>query len=137
MGEKKHEEATGVVALIHKLIAEVEKDSQEAKVDEANAQEEYEKFTADSSANRASKVKETAALQDTRATLQSSVTAASGKLKASQSAAAAASKVLASLHQECDWLLQNYDARQEARAGEKDALNNAKAVLAGADFSAQ
>jgi len=133
--EKKHEEATGVVALIHKLIAEVEKDSQEAKVDEANAQEQYENFTADSSANRAGKVKETAALQDTRATLQSSVTATTGELQSSHSAAAAASKVLASLHQECDWLLQNFDARQEARAGEKDALNNAKAVLAGSDYS--
>lgn len=40
-----------------------------------------------------------------------------------------------SLHGECDWLMQNYDARKQARAGEMDALTNAKAVLNGADFS--
>ena len=39
------------------------------------------------------------------------------------------------LHSECDWLVENYDNRKTARAGEVDSLNNAKAVLAGADFS--
>merc|ERR1719198_1645222 len=42
---------------------------------------------------------------------------------------------ISSLHGECDWLLQYFDVRQEARASEVDALNNAKAVLSGADFS--
>merc|ERR1740129_1915561 len=39
------------------------------------------------------------------------------------------------LHSECDWLLQNFDVRKEARAGEIDSLAQAKAVLSGADFS--
>merc|ERR1719327_722753 len=42
---------------------------------------------------------------------------------------------ISSLHGECDWLLQYFDVRKEARASEVDALNNAKAVLSGADFS--
>merc|ERR550537_1840307 len=40
-----------------------------------------------------------------------------------------------SLHAECDWLLQYFEVRKEARAGEIDSLTNAKAVLSGADFS--
>lgn len=39
------------------------------------------------------------------------------------------------LHQECDWLMQNFDVRKQARAEEMDSLKQAKAVLAGADFS--
>ena len=46
-------------------------------------------------------------------------------------------KVISSLHQSCDWLLQNFDTRKTARAGEVEALNNTKAVLAGSDDSLQ
>jgi len=44
-------------------------------------------------------------------------------------------EVIHGLHGECDWLLKYYDARKAARAGEVDALGNAKAVLNGADYS--
>merc|ERR1719433_2265757 len=40
-----------------------------------------------------------------------------------------------SLHNECDWLLQYFDVRKDARSSEIDALSNAKAVLSGADYS--
>merc|ERR1711934_1337749 len=40
-----------------------------------------------------------------------------------------------SLHAECDWLLQYYTVRKEARAGEVESLKTAKSVLSGADFS--
>merc|ERR1719313_1744937 len=39
------------------------------------------------------------------------------------------------LHGECDWLIQNFDVRKEARAKEVEALKDAKAILSGADFS--
>merc|ERR1719242_1819955 len=42
---------------------------------------------------------------------------------------------IGSLHKDCDWLLQNFDVRKEARAAEVDSLKKAKAVLSGADFS--
>merc|ERR1719355_516765 len=40
-----------------------------------------------------------------------------------------------SLHAECDWLLQYYQVRKEARAGEVESLKTAKSVLSGADFA--
>merc|ERR1719451_81047 len=40
-----------------------------------------------------------------------------------------------SLHAECDWLIQYYEVRKEARSSEIDALGKAKAVLSGADYS--
>eukprot|EP00972_Heterocapsa_arctica_P106229 15648920-Heterocapsa_arctica.AAC.1 len=44
-------------------------------------------------------------------------------------------KYISELHQECDWLVQYFDARKEARTSEIEALGNAKAVLNGADYS--
>merc|ERR1719333_1274778 len=56
--------------------------------------------------------------------------------KASEDAElAATTEYEVQLHSECDWLLQNFDIRKEARAKETDALKNAKAILSGADFS--
>merc|ERR1719238_1516622 len=47
----------------------------------------------------------------------------------------ATDKFLMDLHNECDWLLKNYDLRKEARDGEINALGKAKAVLNGADYA--
>ena len=44
-------------------------------------------------------------------------------------------KYIMELHQECDFLLKYYSIRKEAREGEVESLNNAKAVLSGADYS--
>eukprot|EP00747_Dinoflagellata_sp_TGD_P152362 gnl/TRDRNA2_/TRDRNA2_177294_c3_seq12.p1 gnl/TRDRNA2_/TRDRNA2_177294_c3~~gnl/TRDRNA2_/TRDRNA2_177294_c3_seq12.p1 ORF type:complete len:201 (-),score=63.83 gnl/TRDRNA2_/TRDRNA2_177294_c3_seq12:76-597(-) len=47
----------------------------------------------------------------------------------------ATKQYIASLHGECDWLLQYFDQRKEARSSEIDAMGKAKAVLSGADYS--
>merc|ERR1712060_119195 len=44
-------------------------------------------------------------------------------------------KYIASLHAECDWLMQFFDVRKEARNGEIKSLSDAKAVLGGADYA--
>merc|ERR1712228_993719 len=44
-------------------------------------------------------------------------------------------KYIASLHAECDWLMQFFDVRKEARNGEIKSLVDAKAVLSGADYA--
>merc|ERR1719161_567677 len=46
-----------------------------------------------------------------------------------------AQKYLADLMGDCQWLQDNYDTRKEARANEVEALQKAKAVLSGADYS--
>merc|ERR1719238_1552315 len=55
--------------------------------------------------------------------------------KASEDELSATKQYIASLHADCDFLLQYYDSRKEARAGEIDAMGKAKAVLNGADYS--
>merc|ERR1719401_1271081 len=70
-----------------------------------------------------------------KADTETELEAHKGKLASAGKELMATGKYIASLHSECDWLLQYFDVRKEARAGEIDSLNNAKAVLSGADFS--
>merc|ERR550525_183216 len=72
-----------------------------------------------------------AAKADLESTLESSL---SEKASTSKELAAVM-KYIASLHAECDWLLQYFDVRKQARADEIDSLGKAKAVLSGADYS--
>ena len=38
------------------------------------------------------------------------------------------------LHTSCDFIMENYDTRKEARSNESESLKNSKSVLSGADF---
>mmetsp|Transcript_25812 Transcript_25812/g.36138 ORF Transcript_25812/g.36138 Transcript_25812/m.36138 type:complete len:147 (-) Transcript_25812:85-525(-) len=41
----------------------------------------------------------------------------------------------AGLHESCDFLMQNFEARQAARSEEMDSVKKAKAILSGATFA--
>merc|ERR1719482_2419647 len=51
--KKKGEESNGVIGMMDMLIGDLEKEMTEARVEEENAQEEYEQFMADSKEKRA------------------------------------------------------------------------------------
>merc|ERR1719408_1028998 len=55
--KKKGEESNGVLAMMDGLIAELDKETTEAEMEEKNAQEDYEKFMSDATAKRAEDVK--------------------------------------------------------------------------------
>eukprot|EP00928_Gymnodinium_smaydae_P069137 TRINITY_DN5252_c1_g1_i1.p1 TRINITY_DN5252_c1_g1~~TRINITY_DN5252_c1_g1_i1.p1 ORF type:complete len:584 (+),score=213.67 TRINITY_DN5252_c1_g1_i1:236-1753(+) len=132
---KKGQETTGVVAMMDLLVKDLDKEMQEAETSEQNAQADYEKAMQDASAKRAADSKalsdKEAAKADTEAALQSHKDGHASSTKE----LAALSETIAGLHAECDWLLQYFDARKQARESEMDSLAKAKAVLSGADFS--
>jgi len=133
--KNKGEESGGVIALIDLLIADVEKDMTEAKTEENNAQADYEEMMKDAAEKRTTDSKalasKGAAKADTESDLQ---TLTEGKAVAGKELMATL-KYAHALHTECDWLLQYFDVRKQARADEVDALKKAKAVLSGADYS--
>jgi len=131
----KSEESTGVIAMIDMLVKDLDKEITEAETSEKNAQEEYEQMTADAADKRAtdssSVTEKTSAKADTEAALQSHKDDHESDTKELM----ATGKTIQALHGECDWLMQYFDVRSEARASEIDSLANAKAVLSGADYS--
>merc|ERR550537_1646341 len=91
--QKKGEESSGVIAMIDLLIKDLAKQITEMETEEKLAQEDYEKFMADSAEKRA---------LDTQT------------LVAKEAEAMATMEQIKSLHLECDWLTKNYDIRKEA-----------------------
>jgi len=133
--KKSGEESGGVIAMIDLLIADIDKENQVMEVDEKDAQKDYETFMSDASQKRADDSKaitdKEAAKAATEEELQANKDSKGSKLTEAMETA----KYIGGLHEECDWLLKNFDARKAARTGEIDALGKAKAVLSGADYS--
>merc|ERR1719414_2674965 len=107
----------------------------EAETSEKDSQADYEVMMTDSAEKRTADSKSLQQKGSAKAELQ-------GALEDhKQHRADAAKELMAtleyihSLHMECDWLIQNFEMRKEARAGEVDSLKKAKAVLSGADYS--
>merc|ERR550514_2712594 len=132
---KKSEESSGVIRMLDMLVQDLDKEMQVAEVDEKNAQEEYEQMMADSAAKRAEDSKAIADKKGARADAEEALQEHTDSKVADTKELMATDKYLSSLHGECDWLLQYYDVRKEARTSEIEALGKAKAVLSGADFS--
>merc|ERR1719377_488276 len=107
----------------------------EAKTTEENAQEDYEQMMKDSAAKRADDTQTLADKQKAKAETEASLEANGEEKGATTKTLMATLEHIQSLHAECDWLLQYFEVRKEARAGEVESLTTAKAVLSGADFS--
>jgi septal ring factor EnvC (AmiA/AmiB activator) len=133
--KKKGEESNGVIGMMDLLIADLDKQMTEATQEEKDSQADYEQMLKDSADKRAEDSKSLsdkgAAKADTEAALQ----AHTDDHETDSKELFATKQVIAALHAECDWLLQYFDMRKEARTGEIDSLVKAKAVLSGADFS--
>merc|ERR1719367_2162414 len=133
--QKKGQEQSGVVAMMDLLVTDLDKEMAEMGVDEKNAQEEYEVFMQDSRGKRAGDSKSIADKEATKAELEARLQKMEAEHKATFAEAYATATTIKALHLECDWLLSAFQARKEARAGEVDSLQKAKAVLSGADFA--
>jgi len=132
--KKKGGESSGVIAMMDVLINDLKKENTEMEHDEKEAQGEYEKFMADSADKRAIDAKAVAEKEAARADTTAKMQKHKEELKGTVAELYANMEYSMSLHQECDWLVQNYGVRKSARADESDALTKAKAVLSGASF---
>jgi len=133
--KKKGEEHGGVVAMLNMLKADLEKEMQEATVEEKDAQSEYETMMADSAEKRTMDSKTLADKESTKADMEEKSLKLGEEQTATMKEVLATAETLKNLHVECDWLVSNFQVRKDARSGEVDALKKAKAVLSGADFS--
>jgi len=133
--QKKNSETTGVVAMVDLLIRDIDKEMTEAEVGEKNSQKEYEETMNDAAKKRAADLKSIAGKEKAKADLEEGKATDEASKEVETQELQATRMVEMQLHQECDWLVQNFDLRKSARAEEADALQQAKAILSGADFT--
>jgi len=134
---KKTEESGGVIAMIDLLIADLEKEMTQAKMEEKHAQEDYEQFLAEAAEKRGEDSKSYAQKEAVLAETTSSEEEFKGDLAAAEKGLKATLSYIQSLHADCDFLTKYYDMRREMRGKEIDGLVNAKAALHGASFLAR
>merc|ERR1711972_471233 len=131
----KSQENTGVIAMIDLLVADLDKEMTEAKTQEKDSQADYEQLMKDSADKRATDSKSLTQKVAAKADMESSLQSHTEDRDEAAKELMVTDKYIASLHADCDWLLQYFEARKQARSGEVESLNKAKAVLSGADYS--
>merc|ERR1719388_680974 len=133
--KKKSEESGGVIAMIDLLVKDLDKEMTVAKTEEKDSQADYEVFMKDSADKRAEDSKALSDKEGALADMQAALERDTDDKASATKELGATLAYIQSLHAECDWLLQYFEVRKEARTSEIDALGKAKAVLSGADYS--
>merc|ERR1719389_1201406 len=121
-----------VVAMLEKILEDVQATVDETMRTEQDSQSAYENFMKDS--NKSIK-KTTQSISDMTAAMaqaKEDLTMAKADFQSTMKDLENLDATGADLHKSCDFLLKNFDVRQKARADEMDALAEAKAVLSGA-----
>jgi chromosome segregation ATPase len=131
----KSEENSGVIAMMDLLIKDLDKEMTQATAEEKDAQADYEQMMKDSAEKRAEDSKALTDKGAAKANMEAELQGHRDTHASTENEMAATMQYIHSLHSECDWLVQYYDIRKEARASEIDALGKARAVLNGADYS--
>merc|ERR1711966_315712 len=115
---KSSEEGGGVIAMIDLLVKDLDKEMTVAKVTETDSQGDYEKLMAESAAKRAQDSKAVSDKEGAKAELEEQLQKHKDEKKSTGTELMGTMKYIASLHAECDWLVQYYDVRSEARTNE-------------------
>merc|ERR1712203_894759 len=97
----------------------------EAETSEKDAQADYAELMKDSAAKRTTDSKVLTEKSAAKADTESDLEAHTDAKAAGEQELLSTVRYIASLHAECDWLLQYFDVRNQARADEIDSLNRA------------
>merc|ERR1719424_2058655 len=109
---KKSEESGGVMSMMDMLVADLDKEMQEMDVEEKDAQAEYETFMQDSANKRALDSASIAEKSSAKADSEAELEHANQEKRTKTAEAMAKAEEIAALHQECDWLVANFEARK-------------------------
>jgi len=134
-GYEKSKSSGGVLQLLGDIIVDAERTETEIKAGEQKAQEEYAAFVQSSTSSiEADRV----AIEEAE---KQSAGAGSSKSETEEAQLSNGQELtkldefLKAVHLDCDFLLKYFDVRQKSRAEEMDAIEEAKAILSGADFA--
>lgn len=126
--------AGGVMAMIQGIMADAKRIEDDAIRAEQDSQTAYEEFVKDANAAVAKLNKAITDKDGQKAKCDVDKIAAQAELKETLSVIQQLSNYAGELHMNCDFILKNFEIRQDARAQEIDALKQAKAIMSGADF---
>merc|ERR1719181_1790182 len=126
---KSNEGAGSVMTMIEGIIKDASDLEAEAVQGEQDAQAGYESFVKESFASIEAAQRAVTNKIEEKATAETAKVAAEGDKADADSTAEALSKTKADLHLSCDFVMENFDAREAARKSEIEGLQNTMAQL--------
>jgi len=132
---KKNEKSAGVIGLMDMIIKDLQNAIKDGEYEEKTAQKDYAELMADSQASRAGDAKALTGKTTSKAETETAMMTTKETRAATSTDLKNVQTVIQDLHSACDFIMQNFDLRKEARTNEIEGLKNAKAVLSGANFS--
>jgi len=131
---KKSQGGQTIVALMDKLIRELEVSVQECENMEKSCQKEYEELLADAEKTKKEDTKCICDKRKAKADIEETLGEEKREHSLKSTSLAETKTYISDLHRQCDFILAEFDNRKEARGAEVEGLKKAKAVLAGADY---
>jgi len=124
----------GVLAMLEKIMSDAKALETEAIRDEQEEQSSYERFVKDMNASVKAKQDQIVNLNSVKSDSKQALISAEEDLKAKVNELETLASTASAIKMDCDFLVRNFDLRQEARDQEVEALRQAKAILSGANF---
>merc|ERR1719424_1413117 len=132
---QKNQKSAGVIGMMDTIITDLGNDIKDMEYEEKTAQKDYAELMADSQETRAGDAKSLTGKTSTKAEVENELMTTKEVRGATATDLKQVAAVIQDLHAACDFIMQNFDLRKEARTNEIVGLKNAKAVLSGASFS--
>jgi len=133
--QTKSPKSGGVMALMDMLTGDLKTSLGEAEHNEKTAQSDYTELMSESQASRAADGKSVTDKSAAKADLEGKLVALKESQHLTMQEAQNIAGYIAELHGSCDFILDNFQLRSDARTSEIEGLKNAKAVLAGASYN--
>jgi len=131
---KKNAAAGGVMSMIQTIIDDAKKLEADSLRAEEEAQTAYENMVTETNASIDKKTKEQANKTEEKAKSEADLNQANSDKEAALLELEELANYKAELHQSCDFIVKNFELRQNARDEEIEALKQAKMILSGAKF---
>jgi len=128
---KKNSGASGVMGLLEQITEESVAVEKEAVAGEAEAQKAYESFVKDSNAAIDDNQNAIMNKADNISSAKADKENAEMEKESAEHQLQSLGEYAADLHEQCDFVLKNFDIRQAARLKEIEAIQEAKAILSG------
>jgi len=127
----KHAGGGKVVRMLETVLSDSQKMENEAIAAEQDAQSAYENFMKDSNKAIAKYSEKVLNLKGNKAQAEEDLVMTADDLKATVTKLEDLHNTEGGLRTSCDFVMDNFDARQSARSAEVEALKEAKAILSG------
>jgi chromosome segregation ATPase len=131
-GPDRTKQGAGIMAIMDEMKHDIELEVAELRHDETESQADFDKLTEESGKATKDKKKEVTGRETAKAAVDEKIQIQTGVKGGYDDEVSALDEKLKALHEQCDFLLENYEKRKEARAQEMEGLSKSKAVLQGA-----